>query len=545
MIFRRLKLGHKLSMSFAVLIILMVAATLVIAAMGIEKDLMEQERVSNINLAMNLAGNLKEYIFEMDFMAIDSLARGLSEIGGISSVVITDRAGKVIGSTDKRLLGSEDSRMKQLIQKSAPQRRDYVFEDLDELRKRISVPVFIGDEVWGTASVTFNYEEIGRKIHDRIMATGSKLGLLAFTVLATGLGGSWFISFLITKPIKELRSKMNEVQRGNLDLPPESIPAVRCWELMKCGKSDCSVYGKEGERCWLSVGTKCEDIRGKYARELGDCTLCPVYRLNCGDEVGELREAFYEMLRKIRLGIEELHKANNEKQELHYMATIGEMSARVAHEIRNALYAIGGAVSYMRKNVDLPVVKEFTAVINEEVSRLRELSDSFLNFARPLELRCSVSALSAVIDETVRLIEQEFKDGGIEVVRRYDTAGEAFFDKNQMKQVLLNLFINAIDAMPDGGKIEIKIRQEKDYLVMSVSDSGSGIESDCLARIFDPFFTSKPKGSGLGLALVNKIVRAHGGFINVSSETGHGTEFSISLPAASEPARLEKAAAGV
>lgn len=545
MTFRRLKLGHKLSMSFAVLIILMVAATLVIAVMGIEKDLMEQERVSNINLAMNLAGNLKEYIFEMDFMAIDSLARGLSEIVGISSVVITDRAGKVIGSTDKRLLGSEDSRMKQLIQNSAPQRRDYVFEDLDELRKRISVPVFIGDEVWGTASVTFDYEEIGRKIHDRIMATGSKLGLLAFAVLATGLGGSWFISFLITKPIKELRSKMNEVQRGNLDLPPESIPAVRCWELMKCDKADCSVYGKEGERCWLSVGTKCEDIRGKYARELGDCTLCPVYRLNCGDEVGELREAFYEMLRKIRLGIEELQKSNDEKQELHYMATIGEMSARVAHEIRNALYAIGGAVSYMRRNIDLPVVKEFTSVINEEVSRLRELSDSFLNFARPLELRCSVSALSAVIDETVRLIEQEFKDGGIEVVRRYDTAGEAFFDKNQMKQVLLNLFINAIDAMPHGGKIEIKIRQEKNYLVMSVGDSGSGIESDCLAKIFDPFFTSKPKGSGLGLALVNKIVRAHGGYINVSSETGHGTQFSISLPAVPEPARLDRAEAGV
>lgn len=545
MIFRRLKLGHKLSMSFAVLIILMVAATLVIAVMGIKKDLMEQERINNINLAMNLAGNLKEYLFEMDFMAIDSLARGLSEIGGISSVLITDRTGRVIGSTDKTLLGSEDSELKRLIQNSAPQRRDYVFEDVDELRKRISVPVFIGDEVWGTASVIFDYEEIGRKTHDRIMATGSKLALLAFAVLAAGLGGSWFISFLITKPIKELRSKMNEVHRGTLDLPPESIPAVRCWELMKCDKSDCSVYGKEGERCWLSVGTKCDEIRGKYAKELGDCTLCPVYRLNCGDEVGELREAFYEMLRKIRLGIEELQKSNDEKQELHYMATIGEMSARVAHEIRNALYSIGGAVSYMRRNVDLPVVKEFTAVINEEVSRLRELSDSFLNFARPLELRCSVSALSAVIDETVRLIEQELKDGGIEVVRRYDTAGTASFDKNQMKQVLLNLFINAIDAMPDGGKIEIKIRQEKKHLVMSVGDSGSGIESDCLAKIFDPFYTSKPKGSGLGLAVVNKIVRAHGGYINVSSETGHGTEFSISLPAAPEPARLERAAAGV
>lgn len=545
MTLRRLKLGHKLSLSFAVLIILMIFATLVIAVMSIKKDLMEQERINNINMAKNLAGNLKEYIFELDFMAIDSLAKGLSEIGGVSSVVIADKTGKVIGSTDKALLGNEDRGLKKFVEESAALSRDYVFEDMDELRKRINVPVFIGDEVWGVASVIFDYKEVGEKIHDRIMATGRKLILLAFIVLAIGLGGSWFIAFLITKPIKELRSKMTEVYRGNIDVPVESMPVVKCWEFMNCDKTDCSVYGKDGERCWLSVGTKCEDVQGKYTNKLGDCTVCPVYRLNCGDEVGELREAFYEMLRKIRLGINELQRANEEKQELHYMATIGEMSARIAHEIRNALYSIGGAVSYMRRNVDFPVVKEFTAVITDEVKRLKELSDSFLNFAKPVKLRYSAAAISDVIDETVRLIEQELKDGGIEVARSYETAGETSFDKNQLKQVLLNLFINSMDAMPEGGKMDMKICQDRKFFVISVSDTGYGIDSDSLPKIFDPFFTTKPNGSGLGLAVVNKIIRAHGGHINVRSEKGHGTEFSIYMPSVADAAMLEKEMAGV
>lgn len=530
MILERLKLSHKLSLSFIILLLLILFATGFIMITSVKNDLMEQERLKNISLTKNLATNLKEYIFESDLMAIDNLAKGLSEVEGVSTVVITDKIGRVVGSNDKNLLGRVDEGMKRFIEIPANRSDGYTFEDVDGRYKQIKVPVFVSDEIWGAVSVVFDYREIGGKIHGNIMATGRKLLILAVVVLAFGLGGSFFIAYLITKPIKELRSKMTGIHRGNLDLTLECEPIVNCWEFMECDREDCSVYGKRGIRCWLSVGTKCEDLQGKYAKTSGDCTRCPVYRLNCGDEVGELREAFYAMLKKIKLGIEDLQRANEEKQELHYMATIGEMSARVAHEIRNALYSIGGAVSYMRRNVDFPIVNEFTTVINDEVKRLRDLSDSFLNFARPVKLQRSILSIRDVIDETIRLIEQDIEDSRIEVIRSYEETCTISFDKNQIKQVLLNLFINSIDAMPDGGKMYVRTYRDGEYLVIGICDSGEGIGGDDLPKIFDPFFTTKPHGNGLGLAVVNKIIRAHGGHINVRSDKGVGTDFSIYLP---------------
>ena len=236
------------------------------------------------------------------------------------------------------------------------------------------------------------------------------------------------------------------------------------------------------------------------------------------------------MLRKIRTGIEELKNANKEKQDLYCMAAIGEMSAKVAHEIRNALYSIGGAVSYMKRHVDSDIVKDFTAIIADEVKRLRDLSDSFLNFAKPLELRYSTESINSVIDEAVRIVSHDLEDAGIKVVCRYEGSGIFLFDKNQIKQVLLNLILNSVDAICHGGEIRISTSLDRGFLNLAVEDSGEGIEIEVVPRIFEPFFTTKADGNGLGLAIVSKIISAHNGHIDVSSVKGMGTRFNMRLP---------------
>lgn len=529
MIFRRLRLGHKLSISFTALILLMILITGAIAVTSTRKNLVEQERFRNVVLVKNFATNLKGHLFESDLMEIDNLINGLSEVAGVSSVIVSDRAGKVIGSMDKALLGRTDSELRKFAEAPLPE-MGYVFIDEDERYKKIKVPVRLGDEIWGSVLVVFDYNETIAKINGKTVSTVKKLTLLAAIVLVIGTAGSFLIAFMITRPIKELRSRMTEVCKGRFDMPDLYKPLVDCWEYMKCDKNDCTVYGKREERCWLTVGTKCENVMGRYAVKFGDCTFCPVYKINCGDEVGELREAFYEMLRKIRTGIEELKNANKEKQDLYCMAAIGEMSAKVAHEIRNALYSISGAVSYMKRHVDSDIVNDFTAIIADEVKRLRDLSDSFLNFAKPLELRYSIESINSVIDEAVRIVSHDLEDAGIKVVCRYEGSGIFLFDKNQIKQVLLNLILNSVDAICLGGEIRISTSLDRGFLNLAVEDSGEGIETEVVPRIFEPFFTTKADGNGLGLAIVSKIVSAHNGHIDVSSVKGMGTRFNMSLP---------------
>lgn len=530
MTFRGLKLQHKLYLAFAGLIVLIVFTTGVIGVRGVKKDLWEQENLRNRAILKNLALNLKQPMFEEDFLGIDNLIESLLKIPGIHKVTVFNAEGRIVGSSDKRLLGTHDERWKRSAAAADAGGAVQISNLRNELYTSLSVPVVIGDERWGTAEVVFDNNELKARIQRNSKETQGRLAVLALVVLGVGFAGSYPIAYFLARPIKELREKMATIHGGNLDIPVDSPMLINCWEMMKCDMKECSVYGRPGARCWLAMGTKCDEIRGAYAGSPGDCTDCPVYKKSCGDEIGELRETFYEMLKKIKCGIKELEQANREKQELYCMAAIGEMSAKVAHEIRNALYSIGGAFSYIDRNVDSPTVKEFGSVIRDEIHRLKDLSDSFLNYAKPVKLRYSLQPVEKTIKDAVKLIEPEMEDMGVSVVLDLAGTGEAHYDVNQMKQVMLNLLLNAVDAMPGGGTIHIATALEEKGCRISIRDDGVGIEKENLCRIFDPFFTTKTKGTGLGLAVVNKIVRAHGGHIEVRSVYGKGAEVTVHMP---------------
>jgi two-component system NtrC family sensor kinase len=172
-------------------------------------------------------------------------------------------------------------------------------------------------------------------------------------------------------------------------------------------------------------------------------------------------------------------------------------------------------------------------IIAEEARRCEKLVQELLEFGRPKNADFAPTDVERIIQKTVDLVQNHAGKNHVDVTTRVaDALPRIYADAQQLQQVLLNLSLNAVDAMPRGGKLVVAAAaDDPDRLTLSVSDTGIGIEADVLPRIFQPFFTSKKRrGLGLGLPICDRIVRSHGGKIDVDSEPGHGTTFIIHLP---------------
>ncbi len=218
------------------------------------------------------------------------------------------------------------------------------------------------------------------------------------------------------------------------------------------------------------------------------------------------------------------------------MASLGELSAGLAHEIRNSFAAVVGFAKLVRKRGESSKKDlESIEAILSEANSAESLLSRFLNFARPLNYLPENIDLASLIDSALRNLTHP-DIGKIRLTKRMaDNIPELRADPVLLKQVLSNLLLNACDAMPDGGDIiiETELKNHKNSraeVLLSISDTGIGISPDNLERIFEPFHTDKPNGTGLGLALVKKIVVLHEGSINVKSKPGKGTRFTIYLP---------------
>ncbi len=221
-------------------------------------------------------------------------------------------------------------------------------------------------------------------------------------------------------------------------------------------------------------------------------------------------------------------------RERERLATIGAMAAGLAHEIRNPLGAIKGAAEYLDPSSMNEEDGEFLEIIIEETNRLNSVVSQFLDYARPFRGRFAPADLNLVVQKTAKLIEAQHKDepGRIELDLG-DNMPTIRADGEQIRQVILNLVLNGLEASKASGaavKIRTQHRPDRGCVELSVQDSGSGIPTDELDQIFIPFFTTKQNGTGLGLAVTQRIVTNHGGTITPSSKVGVGTEFVIQLP---------------
>ncbi|MEW6734398.1 MAG: ATP-binding protein [Acidobacteriota bacterium] len=214
------------------------------------------------------------------------------------------------------------------------------------------------------------------------------------------------------------------------------------------------------------------------------------------------------------------------------LKSLGELAATVAHEIRNPLGAIKGAIEIIEKEIPLTSPRrEFVTIIEREVDRLNRLVNEFLKFSKPRQPEKADTDLNQLIKSVLNFITPQAIKMGVKLVPQLDERLPlVFVDAEQIKQVLLNLILNAIQAMPAGGNVEVVSCRLKESVEISVHDYGVGIEPNKKERIFDPFFTTKPDGSGLGLSIAYQLIKQHDGELELVDQADPGSLFIVRLP---------------
>lgn len=265
-----------------------------------------------------------------------------------------------------------------------------------------------------------------------------------------------------------------------------------------------------------------------------------------GNLANTLAEALREQSQKHRRTAEQLAEANVQLREAEEavrrserLAALGQLSAGLAHELRNPLGTIKASAEMLSRQVsgENEVAREVAGFISSEVDRTNSLVTRFLQFARPLQVQLAEADLTQMLDRAVAAAQREVPQ--VTIYKNYAPEIAPFpFDAELMERVAYNLVVNAAQATTPGGAVTVKTRAYGGTVEISVIDRGKGIDPQHMGSIFNPFFTTKPDGVGLGLAIVSKIVDEHGGKIAVESEPGKGSMFRVLLPRYRTPTEL-------
>jgi PAS domain S-box-containing protein len=236
-----------------------------------------------------------------------------------------------------------------------------------------------------------------------------------------------------------------------------------------------------------------------------------------------------------------VYKIQEEILRMDRLVSLGKLASGIAHELRNPLAGIKTTAQALSEEMSgEDSRREYLNRITKEIDRLNDLLKTFFSFAKPQNLNLVHCHIKDIINEIIPFLIKEIADKKIRFIETYHPKlSKIKVDKTQMHQVFLNLFLNAIQAMPDGGDLKIEANPipptpaegaKQNFIKVAVSDTGKGIPPHIVHKIFDPFFTTKPKGIGLGLSITYQIIKKHGGTIKVESQWEKGTSFIINLP---------------
>jgi signal transduction histidine kinase len=279
----------------------------------------------------------------------------------------------------------------------------------------------------------------------------------------------------------------------------------------------------------------------RRANEVAAGDLAPREAPRDATEIGELGRTFEAMVRSVRDARAELVKAER-------LAVVGQMAAKITHEVRNPLSAIGLNLELLEAELaegegDVGEARELCVAMQREVQRLTQLSQQYLSLARRPAPELVPEPLGDLVAEVVAFLKPELDRGGVRAELELDpSAPPVALDEGLLRQALHNLLRNAREAMPDGGTIRVRLgTAEGGGVDLAIEDEGEGVPDALRATIFDPFVTTKSGGTGLGLAVTREIVEAHGGLVACEPRTPRGTRFVLHFPSADEAPRATAA----
>ena len=370
--------------------------------------------------------------------------------------------------------------------------------------------------VLGVIDIVYSLDEIDRKLRTSTLGiAGFSLGFIAFAALLVG----FFVHRLVYVPLRDLEGGAQRLSSGNLDQP---IPVRSVDEFGKLAASFNTMTGA---------------LRHSRA---------------------ELQDWGHTLEQKVEERTQELRRAQAETMRGEKLASVGLLASGVAHELNNPLTGILTFSHLVRQNMpDKSTDAEDMDLVIRETKRCAAIIKRLLDFAREKQPEKKFTDLNQVIGDTVRIVEQPAHLRDIEISLDLDrTLPPIWIDADQIKQVVMNILVNAQHAVEEKGAITVSTRRAQDprgpatesrpMVAISIVDTGCGIPEANLRRIFDPFFTSKDvgKGTGLGLSVSHGIVEAHGGLIEVQSKVGEGSTFTVFLPLTPPPAGPESKASG-
>jgi signal transduction histidine kinase len=477
----RVKLSLKLKIFVvAGLFFLAAVGTLTYLTIRSQKSLLLAQMSERAKVGINLMElSVTGALYKLDTFRLETVAREAKALPNVDYAYIFDEKGRIVGDyheDQRQLFSIFTDELGQRIIRSKTTLTDI---NLQNQILDISKPVYLGHEKLGGIRLGFDLKPIIAEINEGTL----RLLTVSSAIFLTGLIVIFVIATRMVKPIEKLTRATKHIEEGDLE------------------------------------------YRVSIQRE---------------DEIGSLAKAFDHMAARLLQRERELKQSQDTLRRADRLSSLGLLTAGLAHEIRNPLVAIRTFTQLLPERYDDAEFREgFQGLALKEVDRICGLISDLLSFARPSKPNVAPEDMSDVVEGIARILESQAKEKGVEIVRDF-SAGlpKVWIDREQMKQVFMNLILNAIQAMKGGGSIVVSTRlysrqqagKTAQLVQVEIRDSGVGIPEDNLEHIFDPFFTNKDEGSGLGLSISHQIVQEHGGYITVESKLGSGTAFFVNLP---------------
>ncbi|MGC9188819.1 MAG: two-component system sensor histidine kinase NtrB [Sulfurihydrogenibium sp.] len=510
---RNLSIKLKTSISISVYILIVLVGSILFTVNNFTERLIQDRIQSLEENVKNLSESYKEKIIVNNLEKVDELVNFIKSIKSVKEVFVLNKDGTVIGSSDLTFLGKNEV--------------SFPTKNFEKFEYNLSVE----KEPVGKVVVLYDLADLKAEVLSDIKKVIYPLSfIVGFIILASFLG-TFLISTVLVNPLVNLQKSIVNLFVAGFENLKKSI------DFKPATKSDLKCVKGLTENCWLSQKGGVDTLFYLGDKAVKECSKCDVFAKLSGDEIEKLSYSFYVMVASLNDYIQKLEEAYRERETLSCMAAMGEMSAKIAHEIKNALYSISNAANYIKNNSNDKIIREFGKIIKEESYRLNDMTVSFLNFSKLIEPKFTYEDINKVVENSVSLLMYDCEDYGIKMELELDkNIPPTLIDANLMKQVLVNLVLNSIEAINEKNhqngliKITTKYLQDRKKIIITVEDNGIGIKEEDKSKIFKPFFTTKPKGTGLGLPMVYKIIFLHGGTVNVESVYGKYTKFTIEIP---------------